>query len=598
VAIKFSTKLFLIFTLAFAAGVAVSTGAGLRGVRQAFAQLEAERVAASVELTRHEMDRLGQEVDHRVGAVADSEATTRMALDINSPKPDLSIYASDARGVAMQQQLEIFEFTTDDGMVISSYHSPDRIGQKDEWILAAAERAPQGVFLTRVDTARGPVIAQLAVRAIRVGEKKMYLAGGRRVDQRLLESLVLPAGVRPLLYLNLDGKGAVQSLIDVKGEPAPADALAPLVIEALQQPANPTRLPFPTASAAETFYALPFSGADRSGLAVVVFGHTAIERLSIEKVLVEQALLALGLGIFLGWLVSLWGAARISRPLEKLAVSAGQMAAGNAKANADESGSREIAAIARALNATMEKLIAERERLQQSERVTAWREMARRAAFEFDAALVKLESAGAAGGGSLHEGAMLRESLDGLRDTQKRLRDFGELLVLPLQTVQLNEIVRNVVRDFEPLFSSPLTEATRPPIHPEISLAEDLPALQADSEMLTRAVDLLLLFAVNSMPAGGTFTLRTAATASLVHLEISWAGAAPAQEESERGFTPGGVERRYSTGLELATVQAIVSDHGGSMSLASADGYSHLRFQIPAVAAPAPEPAREHQPAD
>ena len=595
-AIKFSTKLFLIFTLAFAGAVAVSTGAGLRGVRQAFAQLEAERVAASVELTRHEMDRLGQEVDHRVGAVADSEATTRMALDINSPKPDLSIYATDARGVAVQQQLELFEFVTDDGTVISSYHAPDRTGQKDEWIIAAAEHAPQGAYLARVDTSQGPVIAQLAVRAIRVGEKKMYLAGGRRVDQRLLESLVLPAGVRPLLYLNLDGKGAVQTLIDAKGEPAPVEALAPLVTAALQQPANPSRSPFPTASAAETFYALPFSGADHSALAVIVFGHTAIERLSIEKVLVEQALLALALGILLGWLVSLWGAARISRPLEKLAASAGEMAAGTASAHGDESGSREIAAIARALNATMEKLIADRARLQQAERVAAWREMARRAAHDFDAALVRLESAGAAGGDALREGATLRESLDGLRETQKRLREFGELLVLPLQTVRLNEVVRNVVRDFEPLFSSPLTEATRPPIHPEISLAEDLPAVQADAELLTRAVDLLLLFAVNSMPAGGTFTLRTAATASLVHLDISWAGAAPAQEESERGFTPGGVERRYSTGLELATVQSIVSDHGGSMSLSSADGYSHLRFQIPAAVAPAPELAREHQP--
>src|SRR5713101_2233797 len=150
-----------------------------------------------------------------------------------------------------------------------------------------------------------------------------------------------------------------------------------------------------------------------------------------------------------------------------------------------------------------------------------------------------------------------------------------------MQAVSLNNIAREVVRDFEPLFSSPVTEATRPPIHPEVHLAEDLPAVKADPDLLTRAVDLLLLFAVNSMPAGGTFTLRTGATASLVHLELYWAGATPAPEETERGFTPGGVQRRYSTGLELATVQAIISDHGGSMSLSSADGYTRLRPQLP-----------------
>lgn len=609
-AVKFSTKLFLIFTLAFGGAVAVSTGAGLRGVRRGFAQLEAERVAASVALTRHELDRLGQDVDHRVGAVADSEATTRMALDINGPKPDLSIYAGDALGVATHQGFELFEFVTDDGIIISSHHAPDRIGQKDDWVRAAAEQDRPSAFLARVDTLQGPVIAQVSVRAVRVGEKKMYLFGGRRVDERLLASLVLPAGVRALLYLNLDGKGTVQNLLDAKGEQTSAGPLATLVTDALQQPDSATRAPFPSASASETFYGLPVAAPDRTALGVVVFGHTAIERLAIERVLAEQALLAGALGIVLGWVVSLWGASRISRPLEKLAASARAMAAGSAKARADESGNREIAAMGRALNETMEKLTAERARLVQSERVAAWREMARRAAHDFDAALARLESAAAVRPGSLGEGSnsagpsgansMLQESLEGLRETEKRLREFGDLFVLPLQAVHLNDVVCSVVRDFEPLFSSPVTEATRPPIHPEVHLAEDLPAVQADPGLLTRAVDLLLLFAVNSMPAGGTFTLRTEATASLVHLEISWAGAAPAPEETDRGFTPGGLARRYSSGLELPTVQAIISDHGGSMSISSADGYTHIRLQLPAAVAPAgsPEPTREPQPAD
>ncbi len=609
-AVKFSTKLFLIFTLAFGCAIVVSTLAALGGVRRGFAQIEAERIAASVGLTRHELGRLGQDVDHRVSAVADSEATTRMALDINGPKPDLSIYAADALGVATHQGFELFEFLTDDATIISSYHAPDRIGQRDEWVRAAAEQGAQGTFLTRVETAQGPVIAQVSARAVKVGEKKMYLFGGRRVDERLLTSLVLPAGVRALLYLNLDGKGVVQNLLDAKGEQTLAGSLAALVASALKQPGTAMRAPFPSDSAWETFYALPVAGADNSALAVIVFGHTAIERLAVERVFLEQALISAALAILLGWVVSLWGAARVSRPLERLAASARTMAAGSAKARAEESGSREIAAMARALNETMEKLNAERVRLVQAERVAAWREMARRAAHDFDAALVRLESASAVRAVSVGEGyistvpagdrSMLRDSLAGLRESEKRLRAFGDLLVLPLQAVNLNEIVRTVVRDFEPLFSSPVTEGTRPPIHPEVHLAEDLPAVQADAGLLTRAVDLLLLFAVNSMPAGGTFTLRTEATTSLVHLEITWTGAAPAPEEEQRGFTPGGLERRYSTGLELPTVQAIISDHGGSMSVSSADGYTHLRFQLPAAvaAAESPEPARQPQPAD
>jgi signal transduction histidine kinase len=243
----------------------------------------------------------------------------------------------------------------------------------------------------------------------------------------------------------------------------------------------------------------------------------------------------------------------------------------------------------------MEKLLSERARLTQAERVTAWREMARRAAHDFDAVLMRLEAAtvlseALGSAGVRGEGAMLRESLEAMRGVENRLREFGDLLVLPMQTVRLNEIVRTVVRDFEPLFSNPLTEVTRPPIHPEVALAEDLPAILGDPTLLTRAIDLLLLFAVNSMPAGGSFTLRTFPTATLVHLDISWFGSAPAREESDRAFTPGGIDRRYSTGLELATVQSIISDHAGSLSVTSSEGYNHLRVQFPAA------PAQAHSP--
>src|SRR5208337_972884 len=96
-------------------------------------------------------------------------------------------------------------------------------------------------------------------------------------------------------------------------------------------------------------------------------------------------------GIFLAILASLWIAARVSRPIEDLAHAAEEVAAGNWETRVSERGRDEIGTLARSFNHMTGQLVSQRDRLVQTERVAAWRELARRLAHELKNPLFPLQ---------------------------------------------------------------------------------------------------------------------------------------------------------------------------------------------------------------
>jgi nitrogen fixation/metabolism regulation signal transduction histidine kinase len=292
----------------------------------------------------------------------------------------------------------------------------------------------------------------------------------------------------------------------------------------------------------------------------------------------------------LGVFVSVWFSARVTRPLAKLAASAREVAAGDWAVRVDARSRDEVGQLARDFNEMTRQLAEQRDRLVQAERVAAWREIARRLAhelknplFPLQLTLENLQRARTQTPEQFDEifaesTWTLRAELDNLKTIVTRFSDFSKMPAPQMQPTNLNDAVRNAVRVYDAQFNV----IGRPPVTPELYLDESMPVIQADPDLLHRALSNLVLNSLDAMPSGGTLTVRTRHSDTIVTVEITDTGEGLTPEECERLFTPYYTTKRMGTGLGLAIVQSVVSDHHGKISVESAPGHgATFRIDLP-----------------
>ena len=80
-------------------------------------------------------------------------------------------------------------------------------------------------------------------------------------------------------------------------------------------------------------------------------------------------------------------------------------------------------------------------------------------------------------------------------------------------------------------------------------LADALPEISADPDLLHRALQNLVLNAIDAMPQGGELAIRTATLGDRIEISVSDTGSGLTQEECERLFTPYYTTKQHGTGL-------------------------------------------------
>jgi signal transduction histidine kinase len=530
----------------------------------------------------------------RVATIVDNEATTSMAMDLSKPQADPSRYVYDADGLAEQHQLDYLDLVGDDGSIISSREWRAHFGYKMDWVSARGlEWNRDGAFLYRTELSDGAALSLTAVRVLPVGEKKLYVVGGLRLDKGFLSSLVLPEGMRALLYSNLTPTFDGASLTDVNGPVPQAERLSGLIEQVRKQGKAPEQsIQWNSAdpASAEGIDAIPLRGRDNDLLAVLLVGSSQGELVRQLNFIRTLGVVVGGGGILLGLLLSVWVSARVTRPIERLARGAREVAAGDWSVRVETRSRDEIGQLTRAFNEMTRQLAEQRDRLVQAERVAAWRELARRLAHELKNPLfplqLTLENLQRAREQTpeqfdeifVESTATLRAELENLKTIVARFSDFSKMPAPQLQPVSVNDAVRTAVRVYDSQFSI----IGRPPIRPELYLDEHLPSIQADPELLHRALSNLVLNSLDAMPSGGTLTIRTAQKNGTVRVEVSDTGTGLTPEECERLFTPYYTTKRHGTGLGLAIVQSVVSDHHGKISVESVHGSgATFRIELP-----------------
>jgi two-component system, NtrC family, nitrogen regulation sensor histidine kinase NtrY len=583
-------KLLLLFSFTVAAAVAAVTWTVLVRIRHVFDQRDQEETALFMSQFQREFQHRSEEVAAAVDRLAASERARAMAFDITQ-SGDTSPFLTDAGAMAQDAQLDFLEIVGPDGNVISSAQWPARFGYPEP----AAASTRQNAFLKREELPDGSsALGLFAVRPI--GNGTVRLIAGERLDQRFLADLPAAPGMQIGLYGDAGTQASVLPAASTTAmtsasafDPSPLLGPTGALLDATHYQAA-IAAAFKTGQPAsgivdtngrreDSLNATAIPLRDEQGNVLAVLTVAIARRGMVEA---QQHIRAIAYGVAAGGILlaiafSLWITARVSQPIEQLAQAAEDVAAGNWETRVPERGRNELSALARSFNHMTGELVSQRERLIQSERVAAWRELARRLAHELKNPLFPLQltvenlvRARALPAAEFDEvfsesTATLGTEISNLKSIIARFSDFSKMPKPELEQIDAAELVKRA----RALYENAAAEA-------KIRLVDEVldspMPLNADPELLHRALSNLVLNAMDAMPDGGKLTISARPAGDKIELRVADTGKGLTPEECERLFTPYYTTKQYGTGLGLAIVQSVVADHAGTIAVESRTG--------------------------
>jgi signal transduction histidine kinase len=575
-----------------AAAVATVSWTVLLRIRQVFEERDREETALFVSQFQREFQNRSTEVASAVDRLAGAEHVRSIAFAI-AQSGDAAPYLTEAQTLAQDAQLDFLEIVGPDGNVVSSAQWPARFGYPEP----AAQEAGSAAFLKREDLPDGSsAIGLFAVRAVRGAESSVHLVGGKRLGQNFLADFPVAQGMQIGLYSDV---GTAVNVNMATGATSPAafafDASRLLgangalpggmyyqsLIDAARTSGQETSGIVNSTSRREDSLnatAIPLKNAQGNVMAVLV---VAIARSGMVEAQQHIRAIAYGVasgGILLAIAFSLWIAARVSRPIEQLAHAAEEVADGNWDVHVPERGRDEVAVLARSFNHMTAQLTTQREQLVQTERVAAWRELARRLAHELKNPLFPLQLTveNLIRSRALPESefdevfrectATLSAEIANLKTIIARFSDFSKLPKPELERIDAKHVLERV----RSLYEGAQTREAR--IDFAMNVADSPMPLMVDPELLHRALSNLVLNAMDAVPNGGTLTLSAQPSADKIEIRVADTGEGLTPEECERLFTPYYTTKQHGTGLGLAIVQSVVADHNGTIAIESHAG--------------------------
>ncbi len=575
-------KMLLMLALTVMGVVAAVGWTGSVRVRHVFEAMDQQQTDMLVGQFQREFNQRATDTAAAMDRMAASDVLRRIAFDLSNGG-DAAQYLTVALPLAQEYRLDYLELAAHDGSIISSLQWTARFGYKEPAISATGKPA----FLKEEDLPDGTSqIGLFAARQVTGSDPAVYVVGGRQLDADFLKDFSVPAGTQLLIYRNVSGPFDAHNFAGAAQDVETADHYRALVDDARTNASDAEGVVYLTKRREDSMSvtAIPLKGMQGDVLAVLVVANSRRGMVEVQQHIRDITYGIAGLGIIFAVLASLWIAARISRPIEELARAAGQVAAGDWETRVEIRSLDEVGALARSFNNMVRQLAEQRDRLVQTERVAAWRELARRLAHELKNPLMPLQitvenmvRAKKLPKKQFDEvfaesAATLQAEIENLKTIVGRFSDFSKLPKPQAVEMDARETVRRVVKLYGPALEEKHIE-----LGTAIS-AEPLPIL-GDSELLHRAFSNLVLNAMDAMPEGGTLTVSAVRAKEMARISVADTGAGLTPEECERLFTPYYTTKQHGTGLGLAIVQSVIADHNGTIAVESVEG-GGARFVI------------------
>ena len=332
---------------------------------------------------------------------------------------------------------------------------------------------------------------------------------------------------------------------------------------------------------------IPITGADGTVIGDIVLRLSQARLASLARELSWAFLGVAAIGLVLAWAIGFWIARRITRPVEQLAVAARRVGVGRAPGAMPPATDDEVGDLVRSFRRMTDDLAESRRELVRAERLAAWRDIAQRMAHEIKNALSPIQisvetiqrshQAGHPDMASIVDESVetVRAEVRGLRNLVNEFSQFARMPDLELTPGSVNGPVERAAN---------LHDRNARDVRVETTLADGLPDVGLDADALARAVGNLVLNAVEATPSAGRVLVTTLPTeAGGVEILVDDQGSGIALDNRERIFEPYFTTKPGGTGLGLAMVWKIVSEHAGRVEIHDApDGGARFRIVLPA----------------
>ena len=484
--------------------------------------------------------------------------------------------------------IDILEYGTDEGIITASKVGNDerqplnlRHGEKDLEALDLAQRPkPEPASRLRTSEARATIEITSPIQA--EGNVLGFVTGGYFLHKHLSQALkdltlhpiFLKEGDR-LVPLNVPGETIPEYQRESLLAPAD-DTNQTFQIELIGVPHSVSRIPI-LASNIETS-----AEAQQDTQAVgpeLVLAYSHRDQIELQQQLTSILLIIGGVGLILVYIVSYIVGLQMTKPINQLAAGAAEIASGNLEQQVAIQSRDEIGRLAGAFNQMAATLKTSLERQLAAERHAAWGDAARWVVHEIKNPLFPIRLSIENMQRAYRSGdtrptrfdEIFAQCTDIVIEEVERLQrlvdEFDQFARMPTpkrELSDLNQIVQNVVN----LYAESVEN-----IQIQANLSSNLLPLSLDSEQITQALGNLIKNAIEAMPDGGTLNVLTQSVSEeKVQIKIHDTGIGMSPETLAQIFEPYYTTKDTGTGLGMAIVQRIITDHDGKIFVETEEG--------------------------
>jgi nitrogen fixation/metabolism regulation signal transduction histidine kinase len=291
------------------------------------------------------------------------------------------------------------------------------------------------------------------------------------------------------------------------------------------------------------------------------------------------------LSIVVGLFISQW----ITAPLRAIRESLAEIELGKTNKLIPYSSNDEIGLLVAEYNAKVSELEHNAEKLSQSERESAWREMAKQVAHEIKNPLTPMKlsvqhlSRSITQGHKVDEAQVMRlsdnlvEQIDALTEIANAFSNFARMPVAKNESVDLISTIQNAAGLFDKFERASIYVHTN-------GIGEAL--VKSDKEQIIRVFNNLIKNALQSIPEEhpGEIKIRISKDAEVYTVAVEDNGVGIPESDYGKIFVPNFTTKSRGMGLGLAITKSIVESSGGKIWFESTPGLGSTFFvSIPAA---------------